>query len=419
MFTGPDASEAGIDGSGAGCSRGSTQCSGNGVETCAANGQWGRAMPCVDHACVGGVCTGVCTPGTQRCSGTSIETCGANGQWGTPWLCSTGTCSGGACTGSTTTATSCAAGDAGITNCGASQESCCTSLEVSEGTYYREYTNYYGGVPMAEADPATVSGFRLDKYLVTVGRFRQFVAAWNGGEGYTPPAGSGKHTHLNGGLGLANSGSSGTYEPGWLASDDTNIAPTNANLACDPSYATWTTSAGSQENLPLNCVNWFEAYAFCIWDGGFLSSEAEWEYTAAGGNQQREYPWGNTANSATDPGTNNEYAIYDCNYPSGPGPLGIGNCSGLQSIASVGTATLGAGRWGQLDLAGDVFEWNLDWWANYVDPCADCAYLTAASYRVIRGNSFATSVCENPWSRGYIPASRFDGYVGFRCARTP
>ena len=44
-------------------------------------------------------------------------------------------------------------------------------------------------------------------------------------------------------------------------------------------------------NAAINCVNWFEAYAFCIWDGGFLPTEAEWNYAASGGSEQRYYPW--------------------------------------------------------------------------------------------------------------------------------
>ena len=77
-----------------------------------------------------------------------------------------------------------------------------------------------------------------------------------------------------------------------MTTDNGNIAPTNANLACSDSYATWTNTAGSQENLPINCVNWCEAYAFCIWDGGFLPSEAEWEYAAAGGSSAARVPVG-------------------------------------------------------------------------------------------------------------------------------
>jgi formylglycine-generating enzyme required for sulfatase activity len=270
------------------------------------------------------------------------------------------------------------------------------------------------------ADPATVSSLRLDKYLVTVGRFRQFVSAWNGGNGYTPAAGSGKHTHLNGGNGLAATG--GGYEPGWMASDDDNIAPTNANLACSPPYDTWTNTAGSQENLPINCVNWYEAYAFCIWDSGFLPSEAEWEYAAAGGSQQREYPWG-----STDPGTANQYAIYNCDYPSGPADgggstgLGGGLCTGVANVAPVGTATLGAGLWGQLDLAGDINEWVLDWYADYVDPCTDCAdFTTTPSGRVFPGGDFFNPVSPPPARYGYgRPAERGNGHIGFRCSRSP
>ena len=298
---------------------------------------------------------------------------------------------------------SCAPGGAGMTNCGlggSGSESCCTSLEVPGGTYDRTYdtlvfsdagittvTLAADGGPGGEADPATLSGFSLDKYLVTVGRFRQFVEAWDGGSGldggsgYEPPAGSGKHTHLNGGLGLANSGDLGTYETGWVASDDSKIAPTNTNLACavvDPFY-TWTTTAGSQENLPISCASWWEAYAFCIWDGGFLPSEAEWGYAAAG-----EASSVNTHGAPRMAGTTNQYAIYQCNYPSGAG----GNCTGVANIAPVGTPTLGAGRWGQLDMAGEDFEWNLDWYATYVDPCtglreSDIGQRAGASWRLL------------------------------------
>ncbi len=45
---------------------------------------------------------------------------------------------------------------------------------------------------------------------------------------------------------------------GWVTSDNSDIAPTNANLACDMDYFTWTPSAGNQENVPINCVNWYE-----------------------------------------------------------------------------------------------------------------------------------------------------------------
>jgi sulfatase modifying factor 1 len=316
-------------------------------------------------------------------------------------------------------APSCAPGGPGLTNCGPNSESCCASLEVTGGTYFRTYTNAGGG-PTGEADPATVSSFRLDKYLVTVGRFRQFVNAWDGGKGYAPQAGSGKHTHLNGGRGLNATG--GGYEPGWVAG---GIAPTDANLTTNcyrgvPPDATWTPSAGSQENLPINCVNWWESYAFCIWDGGFLPSEAEWEYAAAGGSQQREYPWG-----STDPGTNNQqaqYAIYDCYYGGG---TAIGNCTGdtgytLANIAPVGTATLGAGLWGQIDLAGDLFEWNLDSYAAYA-ACTDCADLSAAPDRMMRGGSFNSpaSFLLPPFRNEHFTPTDRNISLGFRCARTP
>jgi sulfatase modifying factor 1 len=333
---------------------------------------------------------------------------------------------------------SCAPGGPGMTNCGpggSGTESCCTSLEVTR-TYDLDPRGdpilASDGGPAAEADPATVSSFRLDKYEVTVGRFRQFVQAVlpaDGGAGWVPVPGSGQHRYLNGGLGLVNGGlglvnasaddGGVAYEPGWIAADDGNIAPTTANLACDPSspgnYWTWSDSAESTDTLPINCVNWYEAYAFCIWDGGFLPSEAEWDYAAAGGSQQLEYPWG-----STDPGTRSQYAIYDCYYPNGQ------ICSGAKGdIAPVGTAHWGAGLWGHLDLAGSVSEWALDWAAGFA-PCVDCATTTPPfpgnlNERLVRGGAWNTDVSSlvgGEWLRSLLPSVR-DPSIGFRCARTP
>ncbi len=302
-----------------------------------------------------------------------------------------------------------------MTNCGNGTESCCTSLLVDAGSYYRTYTNPGDG-GRGESNPASVSSFRLDEYLVTVGRFRQFVAAWADGKGWMPSAGSGVHSHLHGGKGLIDVGAAadaGTaYESGWLASYDPGVTPTDSYLACGKA-ATWTRTAGLNENLPINCLDWYEAYAFCIWDGGFLPSEAEWEYAAAGGSEQREYPWGSTA-----PGNASAYAIYGCYYP----PAAGGHCPNA-FVAPVGTATRGGGRWGQLDMGGEVWELVLDWYMSYVDPCDDGAYLQPlTTVRVARGGCYSNADVElTPPTRpptGFAPSSRTD-VAGVRCARTP
>lgn len=310
---------------------------------------------------------------------------------------------------------SCAPGGPGMTNCGAGGsgiESCCTSLEVTGGTFFRIYNQSFSPGDhgaLAEA-PATVSTFSFDKYLVTVGRFRQFVGAW--GTGWLPAAGSGKHAHLNDGNGLA--AAAGGYEPGWIAVDDSNVQPTNNNLASCSPYSTWTSSAGSQENLPINCVNWWEAYAFCIWDGGFLPSQAEWEYAAAGGSQQRVYPWG-----ASDPGGSSDYAIYNCFYPDyRESPSFGGNCS-VMNVAPVGYPRFGAGLWGQLDLGGEVSEWNMDW-NGLTTPCKDCANLSGTERGPSGGNFSVSDNFMHPWdqSTAIAPTVRDLG-IGIRCARTP
>jgi sulfatase modifying factor 1 len=363
-----------------------------------------------------------CAAGEQRCAGGSIQTCASDGAWNTVWPCASSACSRDACVQPTTSAArSCRGGTGpGLSDCGDAKESCCASLEVPGGTYYRTYVAGDGGV-VAEANPATVSGFRLDKYAVTVGRFRQFRTAL---DGVSSPAalvgaGAGKHLHVNGGAGLVAEGEGDgglVYEQGWSSADDKGVAPSDTSLtscADGPSYSTWTPTAGHDERLPMNCITWEEAYAFCIWDGGFLPTEAEWEYAAAAGQLQREYPWGSTA-----PGAGNQFAIYNCYYG------GDASCDGVHSIAPVGTAPSGAAYWGQLDMVGDVLVWTLDrFTGSYAIPCVDCAYLGAGPSRTVRGAGFSygpTSLF--PWGRTTGPgpqeSPRNDQY-GARCARTP
>lgn len=332
----------------------------------------------------------------------------------------TGGASGtGGSTGSGATPASCQSGGPGLSDCSASGESCCTSVKVPGGTFYRTYTNDGSGAKNT-ADPATISDFRLDKYMVTVGRFRKFVTAWDQGSGYTPDVGSGKHTHLNNGKGLVDSGATGpgvVYESGWLESYNNKLNLTNDTLQCQSDLFVWTNSPGNNEKLPMNCVNWFEAYAFCIWDGGFLASEAEYELAAAGGSEQRRFPWG-----STEPGKDNQYVIWNCDYPDGSG-----TCDGtIRNIAPVGTPLLGAGKWGQLDLVGNLQQALLDYMVQaYDNPCVDCAHLASGSARAPRdgfygGTNEATlesSYLNNDGSRFY-PANRFPS-CGFRCARTP
>jgi formylglycine-generating enzyme required for sulfatase activity len=316
--------------------------------------------------------------------------------------------------------TSCAVPGDGRDNCGqSSSESCCTSLLVV-GNASASFSRTYDAVSYTDPQyKAQISDFRLDKYEITVGRFRKFVDAIVGG--WTPPAGSGKHTHLHGGNGLA--ANSGGFEAGWDAAWNTSANfPTDRarleggeylrHLNC-ANYATWTPTPGSNETKPITCIDWYEAEAFCIWDGGFLPSAAEWNYAAAGGTAQRRFPWGNTS-----PGANADLAVYGCFFG------GSGTCNGAANLPPVGSVPAGNGLWGHADLAGSVWEFNLDWltWPYGATTCIDCADLAPTGNRVVRGGSWFHG---NPdqllasYVLGLSPTDRYDTIGSARCARTP
>jgi formylglycine-generating enzyme required for sulfatase activity len=281
-------------------------------------------------------------------------------------------------------------------------------------TYDRSYDGVSTGY-QDQSHAASVTAFRLDKFEVTVGRFRQFVAA--AVAGWRPGAGAGKHSHLNGGQGLIEVSPSGGYELGWDAAWNSalanNFADWDSGLSCDPSSASWTSQPGSNEVLPIDCVDWYEAYAFCIWDQAFLPSEAEWNDAASGGDEQRVLPWSSPPQSQViDCGHANYYGAPGPDYCVMP-PAGNVVCVGAESPA-------GDARWGHADLSGNVYEWTLDAFAPYVTPCPDCVYSADLPDRVIRGGGYSNDAEAMLTSRRAhdAPDSRSLS-LGVRCARVP
>jgi formylglycine-generating enzyme required for sulfatase activity len=295
------------------------------------------------------------------------------------------------------------------TTCGPSGTSpCCGSPLVPGGTFYRSYDVASDGMYTSMLYPATLSSFRLDTYQVTVGRFRQFVTAGVGTQANPPVPGAGARA-LNG------MASQGGWDPAWNASLLADQPTLIGNLACSALYQSWTPAPGANEGLPINCITWYEAFAFCAWDGGFLPTEAEWNYAAAGGTDQRAYPWSNPAGDLT---IDCSYANYYLNSP--PGTYCVNGTNG--GVNRVGSESpTGDGRWTQADLGGNLWEWTLDWFGSYPGVCDDCAALTATSGRVIRGGNYAVGEVDLRAGQRYVgfaPDGR-NSDIGVRCARAP
>jgi formylglycine-generating enzyme required for sulfatase activity len=287
---------------------------------------------------------------------------------------------------------SCAPGGIGLTNCGPSQdESCCASERVFGGSFDRGFDKEnYGD----QSHGATVSDFLLDKYEVTVGRFRQFVQ-FVVATGWQPCAGSGKHVHLDDGGGL-NSGTESGWQGQWPKLS-TMAGDWNNSLSQCVGKDTWTQEAGANENLPITCVSWYQLYAFCIWDGGFLPTDAEWNYAAAGGPAQRAFPW-------SDPSTSYEFDCAHANADKDSGTPCVGR------MVAVGSLEAGAGVYSQYDLAGNALEWVLDLYpvdAGYVYPCEDCALLSS------------TEALNRTWHGGSATRPYLQALVSFRAYNTP
>lgn len=277
------------------------------------------------------------------------------------------------------------------TDCGpgmvSGTESCCATNAVFPGEFNRNNN---------PAHRANVREFVLDRFEVTVGRFRKFVDAYDAA-GTKPADGAGAHPRI------PKSG----WDPNWTT---TNLVPDATTLksalnACGVMFGTWKDNPSSKDNLPINCVTWYEAFAFCAWDGGRLPTEAEWNYAAAGGDLQRLYPWGTMTITSSE-------ASFNCTAD------GNSQC-GIADILRSGTKSpVGDGFWMHADLAGNMAELTLDHVGmSPMVPCVDCANITTGD-RIVRGGGWASSssAVTTTSSFSQIETTRSDK-VGFRCAR--
>ena len=153
-----------------------------------------------------------------------------------------------------------------------------------------------------------------------------------------------------------------------------------------------------EDNLPAAGVTWDDAKAACEHFGGRLPTEAEWEYAARAGSPAA-WSFGN------DEKMLGEYAWCDGNLGGKAHPVG----------------TRKPNVWGLYDMHGNIWERVADWYGPYSrEAQKDPIGPKAGQYRTLRGGS----VYFPPWilrsaSRVRDEPSDRDGYVGFRCARSP
>jgi len=146
---------------------------------------------------------------------------------------------------------------------------------------------------------------------------------------------------------------------------------------------------------PVNCVDLFQADAYCRWAGKRLPSEREWEYAASGGRERRRFSWGEDEPTPA-------LACYD--HAGGTCPV----------------ASFAPGAFGLFDMTGNVWEWTSSPFVPY--PSLDTAPgpIERQKNYVYRGGSWSRRFPK--WMRNmnrnrYTPEQQ-SAAIGIRCAKS-
>jgi serine/threonine-protein kinase len=193
--------------------------------------------------------------------------------------------------------------------------------------------------------------------------------------------------------------------PFWIDKTEVTVAAYRACVdrgACpkpDRSSASCTFDLGDPQ-LPISCVSWAAAQAFCVALGKRLPREVEWELAARGTTPIR-YPWGGAATGCGQAVT----LAKDTSQTS---------CALRGRPARVGSHPGNASPFGLYDMSGNVEEWVEDW---YTETVSEASPRAGASH-VLRGGGWMTPPSSaKTTSRNWGSVREAGPNVGFRCAK--